>query len=406
MKFTCPQQTLAKALNVVSKAITNRTTIPILKGILLEADHGQLTLTASDLELSIETKIDVQIAEEGSLVVSAKLFSDIIRKLPAGMVEVEEKENNMIVIRCMSSEFTIVGQSAEEFPSTGEVEETNSLTIEKELFKDLVRKTAFAASLDESKGIILGVLIDIGAEMIQMVALDGYRMAITREHVRSEEVRKIIIAARILSEVNKVVMDSDSEADMSIVLDQKKAMFLTGDTKIVVRMLEGQFIDFKNVLPKSYLTRVKISRSELLEAIERASLLARDGKNNLIRISVGDTSMTVTSRSEEGNVKEEINIAREGDGLEIGFNSKSTLDMAQKGMAEANPFAGPFDEAGDVGHDIGDPLIHPHDAELGGEGGEVVVGHLGAGGGDHREKGGFADVGEAEQAYIGEQLKL
>ncbi|MBQ8589937.1 MAG: DNA polymerase III subunit beta [Firmicutes bacterium] len=327
MKFTCPQQTLAKALNVVSKAITNRTTIPILKGILLEADHGQLTLTASDLELSIETKIDVQVGEEGALVVSAKLFSDIIRKLPAGMVEVEEKENNMIVIRCMSSEFTIVGQSADEFPNTGDVEETNSIKMEKEMFKDMVRKTAFAASLDESKGIILGVLIDIGSEMLQMVALDGYRMAITREHVRSDETRKIIIAARILNEVNKVVMDSDSESDMNIVLDQKKAMFLTGDTKIVVRMLEGQFIDFKNVIPKSHNTRVRLSRSELLEAIERASLLARDGKNNLIRISVGDTTMTVTSRSEEGNVKEEINIAREGDGLEIGFNSKYLLDV-------------------------------------------------------------------------------
>ena len=135
MKFTCPQQTLAKALNVVSKAITNRTTIPILKGILLEADHGQLTLTASDLELSIETKIDVEIAEEGSLVVSAKLFSDIIRKLPSGMVEVEEKENNMISIRCMSSEFTIVGQSADEFPSTGDVEQTKSIRMKRKCSK-------------------------------------------------------------------------------------------------------------------------------------------------------------------------------------------------------------------------------------------------------------------------------
>jgi len=327
MKFACPQQTLSKALNVVSKAITNRTTIPILKGILLEADDGQLTLTASDLELSIETKIDVQVIEAGSLVVSAKLFSDIIRKLPSGMVEMEEKENSSAVIRCMTSEFTIVGMSAEEFPNTGEVEQTNSIRIEKEMFREMVRKTSFAASLDESKGIILGVLIDIGTEMVQMVALDGYRLAITREHVRSDDSRKIIIAARILNEVNKVIADSGEEPDMDIVLDQKKAMFLTGDTKIVVRMLEGQFIDFKNVIPKEYKTRVRVSRSEFSESIERASLLARDGKNNLIRISVDDTFMTVTSRSEEGNVKEEIAISREGDPLEIGFNSKYLLDV-------------------------------------------------------------------------------
>ena len=327
MKFSCPQQTLAKALNVVSKAITNRTTIPILKGILLETENDQLILTASDLELSIETKIDVTTSENGSIVVSAKLFSDIVRKLPNGMVEVEEKENNRIIIRCLSSEFTIVGQPADEFPNTGEIEEHNSIRMEKELFRDMVRRTSFAASVDESNGIIQGVLIDIGEELLQMVALDGYRMAITREHVRSDDARRIIISARILNEVNKVITDSDSEEDMDIVLDQKKAMFLTGDTKIVVRMLEGQFIDFKNVIPKEYKTRIKVSRGDFSESIERASLLARDGKNNLIRMTVGDNTMTITSRSEEGNVKEEIAIAREGDGLEIGFNSKYLLDV-------------------------------------------------------------------------------
>ncbi len=327
MKFTCPQQTLAKALNVVSKAITNRTTIPILKGILLEAENGQLTLTASDLELSIETKIDVQVAEAGSLVISAKLFSDIIRKLPSGMVEIEEKENNTAVVRCMNSEFTIVCQPADEFPNTGDVDETNSIRLEKELFKDMVRRTSFAASVDESKGIILGVLIDISSDLVQMVALDGYRLAITREHIQGDSAQKMIIAARILNEVNKVIMDSGDEPNMDIVLDQKKAMFLTGDTKIVVRMLEGQFIDFKNVIPKEHQTRVRVSRSEFLESIERASLLARDGRNNLIRMAIDETSMTVTSRSEEGNVKEEISIAREGQNLEIGFNSKYLLDV-------------------------------------------------------------------------------
>lgn len=327
MKFSCPQQTLAKALNVVSKAITNRTTIPILKGILLETENNQLTLTASDLELSIETKIDVQTIEEGSIVISAKLFSDIVRKLPLAMVEVEERDNRMIIVRCLSSEFTIVGQPADEFPNIGEIEESHSIKIEKELFKDMVRKTSFAASTDESKGIILGVLIDIGSTCLQLVALDGYRLAITREHVRNEQEKQIIIAARILNEVNKVILDSESDEDLDIILDQKKALFLTDDTKIILRMLDGQFIDYKNVIPKEHKVKVKVSRTELLDSIERASLLAKDGKNNLIRISVEENCMVVTSRSEEGNVKEELAITKEGDTLEIGFNSKYLLDV-------------------------------------------------------------------------------
>lgn len=329
MKFKCQQQALSKAITIVSKAITNRTTIPILKGILLQAENGQLTLSASDLELSIETKIEVQVEEEGSVIISAKLFSDIIRKLPSAEVEIEEKENSMVVVSCQSSEFTIVGQPSDEFPGAGDIEETHAIKIEKDLFKDMVRKTAFAASTDDSKGIIVGVLIDIEETLIQLVALDGYRMAITKENVKNEEEKKIVIAARILNEINKVIQDSDSEEhpDMDIILDQKRAMFLTGNTKIMLRMLEGKFIDFKNVLPKEYKTRVKVERSQLSESIERASLLARDGKNNLIRISINEASMVVTSRSEEGNVREEIFIQCEGEPLEIGFNSKYLLDV-------------------------------------------------------------------------------
>lgn len=327
MKFICPQQTLTKALNTVSKAITNRTTIPILKGILLQAEDGQLTLTASDLELSIETKIEVEVISPGALVVSAKLFSDIIRKLPVGMVELSQIENNTAVIRCLSSEFTIVGMPPAEFPDIATVEASNSISMEKEMFKDMVKKTSFAASPDESKGIIMGVLIDISRDMIQMVALDGYRLAITREHIRGESDQKIIIPARILNEVSKVIDDSGDSPDMELFLDQKKAMFLNGATKIVVRMLEGQFIDFKNVIPREHQTRVRVSKSELSQSIERASLLARDGRNNLVRIALDSSFLTITSRSEEGNVREEVAIVREGDFLEIGFNSKYLLDV-------------------------------------------------------------------------------
>jgi len=328
MKFSCNQQTLSKALNTVSKAVTSRTTIPILKGILLEANsENTLTLTASDLDLSIEKRVDVSVEEEGSVVVSARLFSDIIRKLPNEEIQIEEQENNTIVIKCLASEFTIVGQPADEFPNIGELNLENKLSLEKDILKEMIKKTSFAASIDESKGIIVGVLIEMEEESLNMVALDGFRMAITREPMKNNEKKKIIIAARILNEINKIISENDDSKEIFFILDEKKAVFLLDGTKIVLRLLEGDFIKYSDILPKEHKSRVTVNRTELLNSIERASLLAKEGKNNLIKLSVFRDKIIITSRSEEGNVKEEVFIEKVGDDLDIGFNSKYILDV-------------------------------------------------------------------------------
>ncbi len=328
MKFSCNQQTLSRALNTVSKAVTSRTTIPILKGILLEASQDNiLTLSASDLDLSIEKRIDVNVEEEGSVVVSARLFSDIVRKLPNEDILIEEQENNNIVIKCLSSEFTIVGQPADEFPNIGEINEEKKLSLEKDILKEMIKKTSFAASIDESKGIIVGVLIEMEKESLNMVALDGFRMAITREAMKNEENKKIIIAARILNEINKIISENEDSKEIFFILDEKKAVFLLDETKIVLRLLEGDFIKYNDILPKEHKCRVVVSRSEMLNSIERASLLAKEGKNNLIKLSIFRDKIIITSRSEEGNVKEEVFIEKEGMDLDIGFNSKYILDV-------------------------------------------------------------------------------
>ena len=329
MKFTCSQQSLSKALNTVSKAVTTRTTIPILKGILLKTSpDGTLTLSASDLDLSIEKKIDVNVEEEGSVVVLSKLFSDIIRKLPNEQILIEEKENNTIMIKTNSSEFTIVGLPADEFPNINEIEDkSNMLSFDKEIFKDMVKKTSFAASIDESKGIIVGVLMEIETDTVNMVALDGFRMAVAREQMKSAESKKIIISAKIINEVNKIVSETDPEGDINIMLSEKKAVILVDNTKVIIRLMEGDFINYKAIIPSVNKTRVEIGRGILLESIERASLLAKEGKNNLIKLTIKNNLMTITSKSEEGNVKEEIIMEKTGDDLEIGFNSKYVIDV-------------------------------------------------------------------------------
>ncbi|QOX64809.1 DNA polymerase III subunit beta [Anoxybacterium hadale] len=328
MKFSCSQQSLSKALNTVSKAVTSRTTIPILKGILLEVNESNtLTLSASDLDLSIEKKIEVTADEPGSVVVSARLFSDIIRKLPNAEIQIEEQENNTIAIRCLSSEFTIVGQPSDEFPNIGEINTENQLSLDKEILKEMIKKTSFAASIDESKGIIVGVLIEMEHESLNMVALDGFRMAITREIMKNEEQKKIIITARILNEINKIISENEDGKEIIFILDDKKAVFLLDETKIMLRLLEGDFIKYNDILPKEHKSRIIVSRSELLNSIERASLLAKEGKNNLIKLSIFRDKIIITSRSEEGNVKEEVFVEKEGADLDIGFNSKYLLDV-------------------------------------------------------------------------------
>ena len=328
MKFSCSQQNLAKALNIVSKAVTARTTIPILKGILLKVnENGELTMAASDLDLSIEKKLEVENFEAGETVVQAKLFADIIRKLPNSLVSVELNQGN-IIIKCASSEFNIIGLPSDEFPNINiEIEPKERIAFDRETLKDMIRKTSFAASIDESRGVITGVLIEMKEKKLNMVALDGFRMAVARENIINAKEQNIIIPAKILNEISKIITENEGDMqDIDLYINEKRAVFIIEDTKVVLRLLEGEFVDYANILPKDSKCRVVVNRGDLLESIERASLLAKVGKNNLIKLDIKSSSMEVTSKSEEGNVKEEVIISKEGDDLTIGFNSKYMID--------------------------------------------------------------------------------
>ncbi len=329
MKFTCEQQSLVKALNTVTKAVTSRTTIPILKGILLNITDGQLILSASDLEISIEKKIDVNVIEEGSVVVMARLFSDIIRKLPNEEILISDEGNGKILIKTSFSEFNIVGLKADEFPSLGNIntEDVDKLVFDKDLLKDMIKKSSFAASTDESKGIIVGVLIECKDHFMNMVALDGFRMAVIKENMISEKDQHVIISAKLLNEVSKIISDEEPAGDIEMFLDQKKTLIKIDSTKVILRLLEGQFIKYRDILPKEKKISIVVSKSKLQESIERASLLAKEGKNNLIRMSMTGNLLTITSKSEEGDVKEELIVEKTGEDLMIGFNSKYISDV-------------------------------------------------------------------------------
>ena len=329
MKFTCNQQILAKALNTVSKAVSNRTTIPILKGIMIKAtEEGSLILTASDLEISIKKEINADVQEPGAIVVMAKLFGDIIRKLPNEDILISCDESGTVLIKTSFSEFNVVSFPTDEFPEIGNKEEgSESITLDRDIFREMIRKTAFAASVDESKGVLTGILTEIDEEFIKMVSLDGFRLALVKENMKSASSNKFIIAAKVMNEISKIISEDEEDSDINIMLGEKREVINVGSNEIIIRRMEGEFIKYNDILPTENTTNVIVSKEMLLESIERASLLSREGKNNLIKMIIKNDLMTITSRSEEGNVKEEIIVEKTGNDLEIGFNSKFVLDV-------------------------------------------------------------------------------
>jgi len=327
MKFSCSQSTLVKALNIVSKAVTSRTTIPILKGILINVDEeGFITMSASDLDISIENKFEVVDYEPGEIVVQAKLFSDIIRKLPSEILYIEENDGNLI-IKSSSSEFNIIGSPSDEFPKMNLQEDGEKISFDKEVLKEMIKKTSFAASIDESRGVITGVLLEMKEDSLNMIALDGFRMAVSREYLNNGKEQNIIIPARTLNEVQKIISETETDKDdVELILNDKRAIFIIDNIKVVVRLLDGEYVRYNDILPKENQLRIVLNRMNLMEAIERASLFAKVGKNNLIKLNIQENEMEITSKSEEGNVREKVYISKEGKELVIGFNSKYLLD--------------------------------------------------------------------------------
>lgn len=323
MKIKIDQRNLSKHINIAQKGISPRTTLQILDGILLEARRDRLKLTATDLEVSIETYVDCHIEEEGSIVINSRLFGDIIRKLPYAEISIEVKDNN-INIKCENSEFNIIGGSPKEYPDLPIILEQDSFEIQSDLFKNAIRQTVFATIQDETRPALSGVLFEIEDRKISFVALDGYRLSLRQLPIDSDEHIKIIVPGRILSEINKILDESDDE--FKIAIAPGHVMFNIGDTVVYSRLLEGQFLNYKEIIRNTHKTTIKMDKRELQNSLERAALLAKEEKANLVKFSIKDGQMFINSNSEIGNVNEVIQTEIDGEELMIAFNSRYVLE--------------------------------------------------------------------------------
>lgn len=324
MKISIQQNTLSKAIGIVQRGVSSRSTLPILSGVLLRAAGDELILTGTDLELGIETKVKCNVLEEGSVVLTSKLFGEVIRKLPPEEISMEADMENNVHINCGNSKFNIVGQPYEDYPQLPELDEEKSFHISKDLLRSMIKQTIFATAQDETRPILTGALMEIENSEASLIALDGYRLALKKVKINYSEDIKVVIPAKTLSEVSKIV--DEDESDVKISTTENHIIFSAGPTVVTSRLLEGQFLNYRDIIRSEYRTKAVVSTRELQSSIERASLLAREGKNNLIKLDISDDTVVITSNSEIGDVYESIPTKLEGENIQIAFNSKYILD--------------------------------------------------------------------------------
>jgi DNA polymerase-3 subunit beta len=328
MKFSCPRETFWQGLQVVQRAVPGKTTLPILTGILLETSNDRLRLVATDLELGIDCYIPVQTIEEGSTVLEAKYLTDIVRKLPElGLQVTVDPQKGLAEIKGGKSVFHLHTMSPADYPNLPETSAEHNWSIDQGTLRRMIKETAFAVAVDESRPFLTGVLLEIAGEQVRMVATDTSRLAL-RQISSANEIQQAsaIIPTKCLLELSRV-LSADEETPLTISLSGNHILFEIPDLKFVSRLIEGQFPSYQQVIPKAYKTRVEIEREEFLAAAERASLLAREG-TSIVRLNVVGELMDLTSQvAEVGESKEEIVVAKEGEDAEIAFNTRFLIDV-------------------------------------------------------------------------------
>ena len=331
MNIICSKQKLQEGISIVTKAITGKTTMPVLEGIYIQANKEGLTLIGSDMDVSIETKVEADVIKEGSIVIDSKIFSEIIRKLPNSDVKIEISENDLIQITCEKTVFNLVLMNHSDYPSLPSINEDLSVEVPQNLLKNMIKGTSFAIAQDEARPILQGILFEVKNRELNLVALDGYRLAVRSELLDVDDNIEVVIPGKTLNEVSKILEDNDDI--VKITFTNNHILFNVNNTKIISRLLDGKFVNYVSLLPQEYKLLVNVKKQDLQQGIERASLMAKDGNSNLIRLDVQEDTLVITSNSQLGKVREEVNINLQGDGVQIAFNSRYLLDVL-KNMEE------------------------------------------------------------------------
>jgi DNA polymerase-3 subunit beta len=339
MKITCLQENLAKGLSIVGRAVATRSTLPILSNILLESDEGRLRLAATNLEIGISSWIGAHVEEEGSLTVPARLLTEFVNSLPPGQIEMElSPRTQTLNLKCARFEANIKGIAAGDFPqvpTAATVGGRQRLAVNAEAFRRMIEQTVFAAATDESRPVLTGILTQFHQGGLTMAAADGFRLAVSTADVGVDldEATSVTIPARALAELNRISPDQTDPIELIITPNRNQVLFHLTHTDLVTQLIDGNFPDYRQIMPKTHTTRTLLNTQELLKAVKVAFLFARDAAN-IIRFSIlpatelrpGQLIITGTS-AELGDNVTELDAQIQGPEIEIAFNARYLVDV-------------------------------------------------------------------------------
>ena len=327
MKIICSKSSLLKSVSIALKAVPSKTTMPILECILMDATTNQIKFTTNDMELGIETIVDGTIEEKGKVALDAKIFYEIIRRLPDNDITIRTDDKYSATITCEKAKFNIPGKSGEDFAYLPMIEKDEPLTISQYTLKEMIRQTIFSIAVNENNKLMTGELFEIKNNCLKVVSLDGHRIAIRKMPLKREySDRKVVVPGKTLSEVSKI-LSGEVDDQVSIYFTKNHILFEFDNTRVVSRLLEGEYYKISQMLSSDYETKITINKKEFLNCIDRASLLIRESDKKPIIIDIADHSLKLNINSFFGSMEEEILIQKEGRDLLIGFNPKFLMDV-------------------------------------------------------------------------------
>ena len=326
MKLICSKANLLKGVNIVSKAVPTRTTMNILECILIDASTDEIKFTANDMELGIETKIEGEIVEHGIIALDAKIFSEIVRKLPDNEVTIETDNSFQTMITCEKAKFNIIGKSGEDFSYLPYVERTDSIIVSQFTLKEVIRQTIFSIADNDNNKLMTGELFEISENQLKVVSLDGHRISIRNINLKDNyEYKKVVVPGKTLNEISKILPGSADE-EVVLYITDNHIIFEFDQTTVVSRLIEGEYFRIEQMLSSDYETKVRINKKELLDCIDRATLLIKEGEKKPIIMNVVEGHMELKINSFIGSMNEDIDIDKEGKDILIGFNPKFFID--------------------------------------------------------------------------------
>lgn len=333
LKFSCEKALLQLAVNTASRTVATKSSIPALEGLLLEGTD-MLTLSGYNMQTGIRTRLEADIREGGRIVLNSRLFGDIIRKMPDDVIVFSADEKFMVTLTCGDARFEILGLSADDYPEMPEVESDYSMTVQQGILKAMINQTSFAVSTNENRPIHTGSLFEVGIDGVTVVSVDGFRLALRREKIEQLEggAFRFVCPGSALNEVEKIC--EDSEEAITVMLGKRHLLFETGSTQLICRKLEGDFLDYKNAIPRNNPIRLTVDSKTMLSSLDRVSVVISEKLKSPVRCIMGSGCITMSAKTGNGEATDVCPVEGDGQGLEIGFNNRYLMDALRFAPAD------------------------------------------------------------------------